>query len=223
MEKTDFRNIVDICLLELADMFREIEKDEKSITDFFINPRTFLSRKGILVPTGFKISFTPTEEFQARLFSENGVKNYVTQEQSSEGQIEIHVENGIAKCVTIKFECPKKKKKKSEKTIDANRIKRLGDISIKELSDIVYEVENDDKIADELLMNPRAFFEKRNYIGGKNTFIELIDTNKLEDLLKGEKEIIAFLDDRAFASQTVHIKSGKGKCTKVKIKCPGEK
>ncbi|MCP4423307.1 MAG: hypothetical protein GY803_02325 [Chloroflexi bacterium] len=189
--------------------------------EFLTKPRTFLAKRGFFIPHNAKMSVIPTEELQARLFTSDGVAAFVAHQRSNTAKIKMHVKTGLAKCIRIEFECPKKKKKKSApKQFEPKSQRSISSgMSIEAFSDLILAAENSDSIADELLTHPRRFFERRGFYAPPNTRFDLTSSDQLFETLRGERAIVNFLGQQAAASFDVHIKKGKGKCTLVTVEC----
>lgn len=209
----DIRNA---SLLTVLGAFADLNHSADDVCEFLTHNRRYLERRGIAVPSDVRINVVPTEELRLRLLTPVDLERYIASEQGDTAKIKLHVKDGLAKCVTIEFECPKKKPKPRTSSGTLNLAESM---SLQDLSALVSEAEANEKAMDELLRSPRAFFEQRGLIAPVNTAFRLNDTKTLKDRLTNELAIDSFLDARAAASFEVHIKKGKGKCTKIEVTC----
>lgn len=82
----------------------EVANDDEAAIELLAHPRRFMKKRGFSLPPDAEISFLPTEELEERLRTPAGVRNFVATEMQPKGvTITIHVQDGIAKCTTVKF------------------------------------------------------------------------------------------------------------------------
>jgi len=96
-------------------------------------------------------------------------------------------------------------------------VRDVCDASLSEIADLVRAVERDDAQADQLIRHPRAFFEAKGLCASPSVNFRIVNTNELRAHLLTEPDIDLFLSERASNGFEVHIKEGKGKCTKLEV------